>query len=214
MVGDDGRIALGLPYMVSDDQARCPLILEGLETFPPQLPGRPRSRPCSLRSVSRRDAFTTSAPEADASSIRAKRAAKTLTSTLSSVRPSWSDRGRAPRTAARRSHGRSSSRASAATARSPSRARRARGEGAGTCSRARRASRRCRSRLRATTESVAGPWAHLRGLHEHRPRRDRGRRHARAGRADNERFRATKISAAPESRVCEPRTMTISARSR
>jgi hypothetical protein len=35
----DGRIAVGLPYLVSDVQARCPLILEGLETFPPQIAG-------------------------------------------------------------------------------------------------------------------------------------------------------------------------------
>ncbi len=35
----DGRIAVGLPYMVSDVQARCPLVLEGLETFPPQIAG-------------------------------------------------------------------------------------------------------------------------------------------------------------------------------
>jgi hypothetical protein len=35
----DGRIAVGLPYMVSEAQARCPLILEGLETFPPQIAG-------------------------------------------------------------------------------------------------------------------------------------------------------------------------------
>ena len=34
-----GRIAVGLPYMVSDEQARCPLVLEGLETFPPQIAG-------------------------------------------------------------------------------------------------------------------------------------------------------------------------------
>jgi len=34
-----GRIAIGLPYMVSVEQARCPLILEGLETFPPQIAG-------------------------------------------------------------------------------------------------------------------------------------------------------------------------------
>lgn len=35
----EGRIAVGMPYMVSGDEARCPLILEGLETFPPQIAG-------------------------------------------------------------------------------------------------------------------------------------------------------------------------------
>lgn len=35
----DGRIAVGLPRMVSDIEARCPLVLDGLETFPPQIAG-------------------------------------------------------------------------------------------------------------------------------------------------------------------------------
>ena len=32
-------MAVGMPYMVSDVEARCPLVLEGLETFPPQIAG-------------------------------------------------------------------------------------------------------------------------------------------------------------------------------
>ena len=35
----EGRIAIGVPYTVSDVEARCPLILEGFETFPPQIAG-------------------------------------------------------------------------------------------------------------------------------------------------------------------------------
>lgn len=35
----DGRIAIGAPYMVDIDEARCPVTLDGLETFPPQVAG-------------------------------------------------------------------------------------------------------------------------------------------------------------------------------
>jgi len=35
----EGRIAVGQPYMVSEVEARCPLVLQGLETFPPQIAG-------------------------------------------------------------------------------------------------------------------------------------------------------------------------------
>lgn len=33
----DRRFAVVLPYIVNDEQARCPLIHEGLETFPPRI---------------------------------------------------------------------------------------------------------------------------------------------------------------------------------